>query len=392
MKKNYSVKALMLNPIVVILYIISCSMLLNLFELGGITRRVPSLLIMSGSLLIWFLFCFFFRKRIRKRVTPQTESKRRVSAYWFWFAVVAVIGTTIYTGYQTYVISQWWGTPLHRRIHEWRTQTTIDLEEVNIIEQGLNGLLADIDEAIHLPEKLYAYSTVEVAFNREGDLVSLYMPIMGENEEGLFESFLISSTSNPNQLTVSRHEPRDSDTTDEDWLLSPLVDTLDQLAIDEIIDEWPEEDRFGIYYAGYRTWGYNTTGIYYLEDSEPVPLEGANEEIIGYTVSIFVTGRTDDLTPMRFIDRSLSGPAERQALEAENELTLGYQVDEREQDVYFLSEDLGYRLTVIDAATGSRWYGLDQTLNGGNTWETVNNDPFDGQSGVSSGLVFLTTS
>ncbi len=231
----------MLNPIVVILYILSCSLLLNLFELGGIARRAPIFFITIGVLLMWFLLCFFFRKRIRSRVSQQTEFKRKMSAYWFWFAVVAVIGTTIYTGYQTYVISQWWGTPLHRRIHEWRTQTTIDLEEVNIIEQGLNGLLADIDEAIHLPEKLYASSTVEVAFNREDDLVSLYMPIMGENEEGLFESFLISSTSNPNQLTVSRHEPRDSDTTDEDWLLSPLVDTLDQLAIDEIIDEWPKK-------------------------------------------------------------------------------------------------------------------------------------------------------
>ena len=389
MKNNFSAKALVLNPIVVILYIIFCSILLNFFEYGGTARRVPTLIVITGSLLVWFLVCLFFRKRIRKRALDQSDSFRKMSAYWFWFAVVSLIGMTVYTGFQTYQISQWWGTPLHRKIREWQTETTIDLEETDIISQGLDGLLAEIDAEIDLPEKLYAYSTVELEFNRNGDIESLYMPVVGENEEGLFESFLITSTSNTNQLTVLRNEPQDTYDTDEDWLLSPLVDTVDQLPISELIKEWPEEEIFGIYYAGYRTWGYNTEGIYYVEDNGPVALETANDEIIGYTVSLFVPGRTNDTTPMRFIDRSLSGPAESQARETEREVSLGYQLDDRQQEVYFLTEELGYRLTVTDAATGSRWYGLDRTADGGMTWETVNPDPFDGRSGESSGIVFF---
>ena len=252
----------MLNPIVVILYIIFCTILLNFFEYGGTARRVPTLILIAGSLLIWFLVCLFFRKRIRKRAHDQSNSFRKMNAYWFWVAVVSLIGMTVFTGYQTYQISQSWGTPLHRKIREWQTQTTVDLEETNIIDQGLNGLLAEIDEAIDLPDKLYAYSTVELEFNRNGDVESLYMPLVGENEEGLFESFLITSASRTNQLTVLRNEPQDTYDLDEDWLLSPLVDTVDQLPIDELIQEWPEENLFGIYYAGYRTWGYNNAGIY----------------------------------------------------------------------------------------------------------------------------------
>lgn len=389
MKKNYDVKAFVLNPIFLILYIVFCSVLLSLFEYGGLARRVPILIALAGSLTIWLLVCFIFRKRIRRSVQHYTHTIKKVTTYWFWFVVIALLGTTIYTGFQAYELSQWWGTPLHRFIREWQTQTTIDLEETNIVEQGLNGLLSEIDEELHLPEKLYAYSNVEVVFNREGDVESLYMPIVGENENGLFESFLISSTSQPNQLVVTINEPQPTYDIDENGLLSPLVDTLDQLSIGEFMQEWPEEDRFGIYYAGYRTWGYNSDGIYYLEDNEPVPLESPSEEIIGYTVSLFVAGKTDEITPMRFIDRSLSGPAEEQARAAEEEVTLGYQLDDQQQEVFFVSEELGYRLAVIDAATGSRWYGLDQTLDGGRTWETVNPDPFNGRSGVTSGIVFF---
>lgn len=389
MKNHYIGRALFFNPIVVLLYFIFCSVLLDFFEYGGTSRRVPTLILIAGSLFIWFLLCPLFRKRIHQRVTDQTSSIRKISVYWFWFAIVSLIGMTIYTGVQTYEISQSWGTPLHRRIREWRTQTTIDLEETNVIEQGLDGLLAEIDEEINLPEVLYSYSTVEVEFNRAGDIESLYMPIMGENEEGLFESFLITSTDKMNQLTVLRNEPRASDDTDEDWLLSPLIDTLNQLSIEEIIQEWPEEDSFGIYYAGYRTWGYNNSGIYYMEDEGPVVLEDVEDEIIGYTVSIFVSGKTDDITPMRFIDRSLSYPAEMQALEAESDVSLGYQVDEHQQEVYFLTEELGYRLAVIDAATGSRWYGLEKTEDGGEVWETVNLSPFGERSGVTSGIKFF---
>jgi len=337
---------------------------------------------------LWFLFSFLSRKRIGTLI-PSRSVVRTLTMYWFWGAIVLFTGMTVYTGLQTYQLSQYWGTAIHRRVHEWQTQTTISLEETNIVNQGLDGLLDELDQTLNLPETLYAYSTVELTFNREGMIESLYMPIIGENEEGIFESYLISSTDELNQLTVIRNNPNAAYETDENWLLSPLVDTLEEIPIDQIMNEWPDEESFGIYYAGYRTWGYNADGIHYIEETGPVPLEYADDEIIGYTVSFFVPGETDVFTPLRFIDRSLNFPAETQALEQEREVTLGYQTDEHGQDVFYKSEEIGYRLTVIDAATGSRWYGLDQTSDGGLTWESVNSDSFDGLAGVSSGIVFF---
>ena len=49
---------------------------------------------------------------------------------------------------------------------------------------------------------------------------------------------------------------------------------------------------------------------------------------------------------------------------------------------FFYSDHLGWRLSVADAAAGSRFYQLEKTEDGGVTWETENQDPFGGQIGV----------
>ena len=48
----------------------------------------------------------------------------------------------------------------------------------------------------------------------------------------------------------------------------------------------------------------------------------------------------------------------------------------------------GWRLVVTDAAAGSRFYRMERTIDGGVTWEVVNEDPFVGQLGVAEGLLF----
>lgn len=56
---------------------------------------------------------------------------------------------------------------------------------------------------------------------------------------------------------------------------------------------------------------------------------------------------------------------------------------------YALDEQQIFRLVIIDAALGSRAYALIASADGGNTWEVVNADPFNGTMGVSAGLKFM---
>ncbi len=56
--------------------------------------------------------------------------------------------------------------------------------------------------------------------------------------------------------------------------------------------------------------------------------------------------------------------------------------------ISFLDENNGWRLVITDAAAGSRFYVMEKTMDGGSTWECINDDPFSGQLGVAEGLIF----
>lgn len=56
--------------------------------------------------------------------------------------------------------------------------------------------------------------------------------------------------------------------------------------------------------------------------------------------------------------------------------------------VLFLDDNTGYRLLVADAAAGSRFYELEMTKDGGQSWNQKNADPFDGNIGVAEGIEF----
>ena len=56
---------------------------------------------------------------------------------------------------------------------------------------------------------------------------------------------------------------------------------------------------------------------------------------------------------------------------------------------FFLNEQKGWKLSVVDAALGTRYYELQTTADGGYNWTTVNEDPFDGNGGVGEGMQFF---
>lgn len=69
----------------------------------------------------------------------------------------------------------------------------------------------------------------------------------------------------------------------------------------------------------------------------------------------------------------------------EPEIKPDYNTDEE----FHLSETEYYRLNVVDAALGSRYYALEKSKDGGKNWKRLNPDPFLGQGGVAAGIVFL---
>ena len=65
---------------------------------------------------------------------------------------------------------------------------------------------------------------------------------------------------------------------------------------------------------------------------------------------------------------------------------------EQDGNMYYCqTTDIVWRLHVIEAATGSRFYALEKSEHGSNPstwWDVINEDPFDGTWGVAQGLKF----
>lgn len=73
------------------------------------------------------------------------------------------------------------------------------------------------------------------------------------------------------------------------------------------------------------------------------------------------------------------------------EISIGECVISREDGsyTYFLDENKGWRLSVVDAAAGSRWYKMELSEDAGRSWNEINADPFLGDGGVADGMVFF---
>lgn len=56
---------------------------------------------------------------------------------------------------------------------------------------------------------------------------------------------------------------------------------------------------------------------------------------------------------------------------------------------FLLDDNNGWRLVIADAAAGSRFYEMEMTVDGGTTWNCMNEAPFGDQYGVAQGLIFF---
>ena len=60
-----------------------------------------------------------------------------------------------------------------------------------------------------------------------------------------------------------------------------------------------------------------------------------------------------------------------------------------EKECFLADGKIGYRMVVLDAACGSRMYGLLKSTDGGASWQMASGDPFAGQMGMGVDFTFL---
>lgn len=405
-EKNYLFLAKILNPLVLITYGILCFYLYSLSQYGGVKRKAPIIIGLTVLLFLWFLWCYY--KRFKKtKVIEEGEKKLEFtegisnkhkkitfSKLWFFIACFTLLTTTLMTSMKIYGSAVTNNGRLSWLIEDLKNKRQISFVHNNIYENDIEDILNQIESKIKLPEDLYISSDFKLKFTKDGTITSFDTYVYGKDEKGQTESFLISYDANKSKKIIVYLNGFVAAEFNEEKKLQHFIDIMKWLPLEETVSSW-DADQFGIIYAGIRNWGYNTEGIQYVDqDGRIWKKDNPTREILGYTVSVYTPGKEDLYSPVRFIyesEDSLRHESPTVDTEDNNEWKIGYNYKEGEE-TFFINEELGYQLSVVDSALGSRFYALLQTKDRGESWITINKDPYLNHTGVSAGITFINES
>ncbi|PEP02459.1 glycosyl hydrolase [Bacillus pseudomycoides] len=373
--------SLLTNPILIIGYWIFCYELALFCMYGRMNYNIYILLL---CIVFFISVITFTTMRIIK--DKEYESKKLINLNaWKYISIIIIVVITSFYGVKIYKSATNYEGKLAWFIERLKNERSVKFEHNNIYEYGVEGIFEDINKKYTLPKKLYMASDFELKFNSDGTITLFDTFVYGKNADGKEETYLITYNKNKSQdITIIRNGYAKPDY-DEDKLVEPLIKTVKAIPVKKTVSKW-NESKYELVYYGKRNWGYNTEGIINInEDGTEHNLKEATSEIIGYTVSIFVPGKEKELVPARYNligDPNWSKPNQKSSKEKQQDLT-----NSKEQ--FYLSKEVGYKLTITEKALGSAFYSLSKTTDGGKTWEVINTDPFIGGIGSVSGITFI---
>lgn len=285
-------------------------------------------------------------------------------------------------------------------------QKKLSFSHNNLFEDGPEGVLTDLGEVFALPKELYIANSFEMTFDGTGTIQTLDSFIYGKDENGEKQTYLISYDAKQDEKMTVWADGEVNASYDNDMRLEPML-ILQGADYEQQVEAWSKNrgsDIYELLYYGRHSFA-QLDGVRFL--SGDADGDGVDQgkysftqltnggEIVGFEVSLHIPA-TEDITPVRYImepeyisQKTLD--EEQAAQTAEESKDAGtWTVDRTDETMYFfLDNSRGWRLVVTGAAAGSRSYKLEKTGDGGNTWETGNTDPFEGEMGTSEGLIFF---
>lgn len=364
----------------------------ELYTLCRFGRYKNNITILFGCMLFFLAWIItLIVKRVKKSETELQQSEYYNEIYSHYKAIskcIAIIIIVLITGFygvKIYHSAINYNGKLSWFISDLKNRKTVKLEHDNIYENGLEGVITDINKKVHMPEKLYVSDSFRLNFDSNGKITSFDTFLYGKNAKGELESYLISYSSSKSENIVIYLNGHVNANYSDDKLFEPLIKTMKVIPLKKTVSSWNEK-QYGILYYGKRNYGYNSSGIVYIDSNGNTNSDvKISSEIIGYTVSVFVPGKENKYTPVRYnLTDGLDNIKKSETSKEKSTKQLSNAAEE-----FYLSKLIGYRLEVTGAAAGSRAYSLNGTLDGGATWKVINEDPFLGRTGTAAGITFL---
>lgn len=311
-------------------------------------------------------------------------------------------------------------------------EVKVTLKHDNFFDDSVAGILEDLDNEIGLPKKIYLVNHFNVTFYATGEIAAIDTFFYGEDENGETRTYLVDyNRKKSSKMTVYINNYAETDY-EEDMCLTPLFELLGNIKVKEQVDSWAEETKshtFGISYSGKRAFT-SADGLRVI-NAENTDTNGNSilsqveygGEVTGFAVTFSTGGEenTDKIITYIINPKYTSAAvlAQQNRLEQiekaknssgdvtgdnngnkDNGIISGSEDEDGEEATpwtenredgsvyFFLDSNTGYRLLVADAAAGSRFYELECTKDGGQSWNQLNADPFCGNIGVAEGIEF----
>lgn len=311
-------------------------------------------------------------------------------------------------------------------------EVKVTLKHDNFFDDSVAGILEDLDNEIGLPKKIYLVNHFNVTFYATGEIAAIDTFFYGEDENGETRTYLVDyNRKKSSKMTVYINNYAETDY-EEDMCLTPLFELLGNVKVKEQVDSWAEETKshtFEISYSGKRAFtsadslqvinaeNTDTNGNSILSQVEyggevtgfAVTFSAGGEENTGEIITYILNPKYTSAAVLaqqnrkEQIDEAKNGAgndttdntgnADPNAVAGNDEEESGdgtpWTENREDGSVYFfLDSNTGYRLLVADAAAGSRFYELECTKDGGQSWNQLNADPFCGNMGVAEGIEF----
>lgn len=390
------------GKISLIFYIFTLYNVWHLSQYGGVRSHLFSLVFGATGFLISFICHIMYRKQ-QQEGKPQETTKRKILRG----ENIIFLVVTIYFASRIIYSAIPYNGALSWKIDEWMRTKEVYLEHNNFFTDGVEGVLTDLDETLNLPDELYISNEYRMTFDKEGNIKTIYTFLYGKDEKGKTKTYLVDYNIEKNDNMIIRIDGQVNETYDDDMRLEPMLVILQNALNGGHVEGWTANNRsetYEILYFGRRS--FNTEdGLRYLPgdvDADGV-ISGENDfsklgaggKVIGYEVSLHIPTE-DEITPVRYImepeyisQEVINKELEQEQVEEAKDVE-DWTVDSNDGTMYFFLDDvIGWRLVVTDAAAGSRFYVMEQTEDGGKTWAVINDNPFDGNIGVTEGLVFF---
>lgn len=389
-----------------VFYIATLYQLWHLCQYGGLRSHVFKLAVVILWLACTFLIWMIGRKRYKK-VDSVDRSRKQI----VYIELAVIFAATIFFGGRIIYSAIPYNGALSWKVYEWTHKKEIMLEHNNLYESGIKGILSDLEGELKLPEELYISKEFQISFDEAGRIQHIDTFLYGQDKKGKKHTYLIEYNAKKDDMMTVWIDGNVNGEYEEDMRLSPMIEILEKADWKNQVKEWAENSGqsqiYEILYMGRRAF-QTEEGLRYIEgNSKEQDGYGAIEgdeffkqlrnggEIIGFEVSLHMP-EVESVTPVRYMmepeyisKEEVKQKNTSQQVEKAKD-TESWTIDQSDGTMYFfMDKKTGWRLVVADAAAGSRLYVLEKSVDAGETWERINEDPFGGQIGVTEGLLFF---